>query len=551
MRIQFRVTLIFALCALAPSAFAIDTRVLSAADVVAEIAATGRIEGPATVEDDLDLGRLSEAAGKSPGGMVFNDVRFRGRLTGAPSVHLRIQGGSVCRIEADGLAWPQAVDIRGATIGAARFRSARMRGAWSCFECALCRTNFEEVQFADEASFTGTRFGAATDPDLCRESAPAACGTANFAEASFAATARFDRAAFQSRASFDGAEFRDAARFARASATQGMSAIGTRFRRDAEFRDCVLTDAYFGPDTRASGQTTFEATEFTARADFRGCRFAGTTHFDAAVFAGDALFTRARFTGPDLSFLGVLAAHAIDLRAAGLSDPTARLALDATAADAIRLDWDSAGDAILRALPGLPAEQRVSTLDALSRTLDSQGETRAGLRVAFAAKQARRDQQASICGDDSVAGCAAGEAEWWLWTWPTRNGSDLAWPLAALGLLWGMAALVGLPRGRVLAVPGEPADGGAAYRCVTAGSMPDGTWCPTGLQRAEMAIGFATRLVFKLGPTQLRMAAPTGGTGVAATNLALRLAWVLGWALLGLVAAVIAAAFPGLRAILP
>ncbi len=331
---------------------------LNAADVVAEIAATGRIDGPATVDDDLDLGRLSEVAGKTPGGMVFNDVRFRGRLTGAPSVRLRIQGGSVCRIEADGLAWPQAVDIRGATIGAARFRSARMRGSWTCFECAICRTNFEEVQFAVEASFTGTRFGAPIDADLCREATAAAAGTTNFAEASFAATARFDRAAFQTPASFDGAEFRDTARFARATATQGLSAIGTRFRRDAEFRDCVLNNAYFGPDTRASGQTTFEATEFAARADFRGCRFAGATHFDAAVFAGDALFTRARFTGPDLSFLGTLAAHAIDLRAATLSNPAARLALDATAADAIRLDWDSAGDAILRALPALPAEQR-------------------------------------------------------------------------------------------------------------------------------------------------------------------------------------------------
>ena len=409
MRIQLRVALIFALCALAPSAFAIDTRVLSAADVVAEIAATGRIEGPTTVEDDLDLGRLSEAAGKSPGGMVFNDVRFRGRLTGAPSVHLRIQGGSVCRIEADGLAWPRSVDIRGATIGAARLpirRGCVARG---------------RVSSARSAGPTSRRCNSPTRPvspvhvRCCdRTRAVPQVGATCLRHRQLRRGVVCCHCAVRSRRvvdSFDGAESRDAARFARASATQGMSAIGTRFRRDAEFRDCVLTDAYFGPDTRASGQTTFEATEFTARADFRGCRFAGTTHFDAAVFAGDALFTRARFTGPDLSFLGVLAAHAIDLRAAGLSDPTARLALDATAADAIRLDWDSAGDAILRALPGLPAEQRVSTLDALSRTLDSQGETRAGLRVAFAAKQARRDQQASICGDDSVAGCAAGEAE--------------------------------------------------------------------------------------------------------------------------------------------
>ncbi len=115
-----------------------------------------------------------------------------------------------------------------------------------------------------------------------------------------------------------------------------------------------------------------------------------------------------------------------------------------------------------------------------------------------------------------------------------------------------MTVLAGLPRGRVLAVPGDSADGGAAYRCVTAENLPDGTWRPTGLQRSEMAIGFATRLVFKLGPTQLRMAAPSPGAQKRPRpTWALRLAWILSWALLAVIAAVIAAAFPGLRAILP
>jgi hypothetical protein len=551
MRTRLLTALTSALWALSPDASNADQRTLSAEEFYAEVASSGRVIGPATVDDDIDLGSLSSAAVPAGKAILFDKVYFRGRLIGVPTVRLRFQGGTMCRIEAEGRAWPEAVELQNVTIGAARFREARLGGTWTCFECTICRANFEEARFSDEASFIGTRFGVSVAAELCGDAGPRTCGTANFAEASFAALARFDRTEFQTRLSIDGAEFRDIARFPRLMAPNGLSAIGTRFRRDAEFRDCTLTDASFGPDLLASQHTTVEATEFGARADFRGCHFDGTTSFDATVFTGDALYGRARFAGPKASLLGVLPAKSIDFRAAILSDQT-ELALDATAADAIRIDWEVGGSSMLRALRTLSSDQRAPTLDALSRRLREQGDERAALRVAYEAKQARRSHR---CSEDSLMGCVAADAEWWLWTWPTRNGSDVTWPLAASAILWAATVLAGLPRGRILAIPEDRSEeqsvAGASYRCMETAALPEGSSCPVGLGRVERAIGFATRLVLKFGSPRLRMVAPETPAGLVLANSALLFVWLLGWGLMAVVAAVIASSFPGLRAIVP
>lgn len=540
-----------ALCVLAAAASNADQRILSAAELFAEVARSGGVTGPATVSDDIDLGKLGSTAVSVGKAIVFDKVQFRGRLVGAPTARLRFQDSTICRIEAEGTSWPQAMELQNVVIGTARLRAARFGEAWSCYECSICRASFEETRFANEASFIGTRFGVPVSAEQCGDAVPRTCGVANFAEATFANLARFDRTVFQTRLSLDGAEFQDTARFPRTTATSGFSAIGTRFRKDAEFRDCTLGDASFGPAPRAAGQTTVEATEFNARADFRGCRFDGVTSFDAAVFAGDALFSRARFEGRTVSLLGALPAKSIDLRAAVLSGKT-ELLLDATAADTIRIDWDVGGASMMRALSDLPADQRAPTLEALSRRFREQGDERVALRVAYEAKQARRSHR---CSDDSLTGCAAAEAEWWLWTWPTRNGSDVTWPLAALGLLWASIVFAGLPRGKILAMPKaaseEQSAGGASFRCVKMTDLPEGATCLVGVGRVGQAIGFATRLVLKFGAPGLRMVAPGTPAGTTATNLALLGVWLLGWGLIAVVAAVVASAFPGLRSIVP
>src|SRR5262249_31784045 len=156
-----------------------------------------------------------------------------------------------------------------------------------------------------------------------------------------------------------------------------------------------------------------------------------------------------------------------------------------------------------RMLPGLPAEQRAPTLDALSRRLTEEGEPRASLAAAFEAKRTRRAQRADMCGEDSLFGCAASEAEWWLWTWPTRNGSELI--LTPLLLLWCAMVLVGLPRGRLLLTTNADASADPSWRCVD--RFEDAS-CPIGALRVRTALQFATRLVLKIGSSRAYLANP-------------------------------------------
>ena len=518
---------------------------LGADELVAALRDSGRA-GPAIVDDDIDLSRLAPPPGVGSQVIVLQDVAFRGSLHGAPSVRMRIEGGSICELKPEGAAFARPIELRGVAIGAARFQGAKLGAAWTCLECRFCRADFEQTSFDDRATFTGSVFGAPRAEGLCRRPVSPSCGEAEFAEAAFAGPARFDRASFQSPASFAGAEFRDIARFARSTAERGIIFIGARFRREAEFRDCSFADADFGPNADAAVPTSDEATEFFARTDFRRCRFTGVTRFNDTVFSGDAVFSGARFSGPAVSFLGVLALRSLDLRGVSIADGVA-LKLDPAAVDAIRLDWDALRPAVLR---GLPNEERAATLEALSRRLNDGGESRAALAVGFDAKRARR-QQETLCGGDSVGGCAAGEAEWWLWTWPTRNGSDLTLPLAALALLWLAMVAAGLPRGRVLVPPARREDAEPIYDTLPAAEFPEGTCCAFGPRRVGEAFSFATGLVFKLGSRRQRLAGPASRRLRLTADLALRAVWLLGWVMIALAAGVIAASFPGLKALAP
>jgi uncharacterized protein YjbI with pentapeptide repeats len=518
--------------------------ILGVEALAAAVRETGQA-GPAIVDDDVDLARLVPPAGAAKPAIVLDEVRFRGQVHGAPSAPLRMDGGSICRLDAADTAFPRAVDLRGVAVGSARLPRARLDAEWACYDCRLCRANFAEAEFRDAATFTSSRFGAPPEPGLCRRSPPPSCGEADFAEVRFAGPARFEDSRFLAAASFDAAQFLGGARFARSIAERQISFIGARFSREAEFRDCMFADAFFG--SNVGNPAIIATTEFAARADFRRCRFTGVARFDDAVFAGDGLFAGARFSGPVVSFQRVLPSHSLDLRGAEIGRADAEVRLGAAAADAIRLDWDALGSHVLR---GLPPEERAVALDSLSRRLSDAGESRMALAVGFEAKRARRQHQ-PLCGDDSAAGCAASEAEWWVWTWPTRNGSDPTLPLAVLALLWLATAAAGLPRGRLLLPPVRRDDAEPIYDCLPPTGFSEGTCCAIGRRRLGEACGFATGLVLKLGARRQRLAGPASHRLRTAADLTLRAVWLLGWVMIALVAAVVAASFPGLKALVP
>jgi uncharacterized protein YjbI with pentapeptide repeats len=427
-----------------PAAASEARRVLSAAEMLDELARSGVVRD-VVIEEDINLDVLVAPAQLAH----FIHVDFRGMLRGAPLVRLSIQDGLICGLEAGHSEWTQSVVLRGTRIGNARFVGGRLRGEWVCFECRFCRANFVDAQFDQDVTFIGARFGEPTN-SLCVPPRPALrdCGAADFSESRFAGAARFDRVDFAVPASFIGAEFVQAARFPRITAAASLDFIGARFLSDAEFRDCLLQDINFGSSHPASEETA----EVVGRADFRGCRFQGAIRFDNTVFGGDALFGRAVIAAETASFRGVLGARSLDLRGLALGGRQPRLILDAAAADIVRLDWPVQGAAVLRGAATLPAQQRLPMLEALDRRLAEQGEARAALQVGFEARRQRRSE-ASSCAGAGLGACLAEQVEWLLWTLPTRNGSDPSWPAAGLLLLWAGIGAASLPRGRLLILP--------------------------------------------------------------------------------------------------
>ncbi|SDR63761.1 hypothetical protein SAMN05519103_09008 [Rhizobiales bacterium GAS113] len=542
--------LMLAIVGLATQAVAAEPRrALSVSGMLAELARAG-VVSDAVIAEDIDLARLSPPSFGGPPLAHFENIAFTGHLSGTPPVGLIVERGSICALEAERSDWPHPVMLRGVTISAMRVRQARFHAEWTCFECRVCRAVFEGARFDGEATFIGTAFGEAAPQEICSVPTERSCGVTNFAEASFAAIARFDRTSFQTPASFNGAEFAQSARFPRLVATAPLDFIGAHFRGDAEFRDCRLQRADFGAAAGASGGS-HEASEFAARADFRGCAFGGLLRFDNAEFAGDALFSRASLTGDIASFRGVLGARSLDLRGLVLPSPQARLVLDATAADIVRLDWPTLGPAVLRGAQELPVSERLPMLESLEQRLGQQGDARAARQVGFEAEQQRRLHEEADCGP-RLGACLASEVEWLLWTYPTRNGSDPTLLFAALILLWCGIAAASLPHGRLLiAARGEPQHPAPIYASVPTSEGKKSAYRMVDGNRLLGALSFATAIVLKLGRCRLRWARPASRPWAVISAFALRGTWLVAWALLLLVGKVLLTSFPGLDFIRP
>lgn len=533
------------------------SEVLTVSQVLQRAEETGIVKGPVEVREDLDLSRLrapKSAGAEAP--IVFEQVRFRGRLKGVPRHALRFNRGAICEIVGEGNAWSKAVTLSEETaVARMSFGAARLRAPFACFSCRICRSDFDAAQFDGEATFTGSSFGDKAGSEVCLRHPPAACSAAGFADALFVTAARFDRAVFHEGAVFDGAEFRGGARFPRAEAAKALSFVGTRIAGPSEFRDCRLAAVYFGPD-QGPARTSHEVSQFSSQADFRGCRFSGKVRFDDAVFLGEALFSRTTFQDKSVSFRGAVGSRSIDLRAVRLTHPQAQLVLDAVAADSVRLDWDQVGGAVRHGAAELDrhsdrtqagasfrADEQIAMFEALSRRLESLGALRAAREVTFEAQETRRIHRTGWC-DKGIGACLAAEAEWWLWILPTRNGGDPTALFAALAALWVVVAAVAMVAARILVLPrGASAEPIAAYALV---ERAPGAYHPGGLARIGEAMALALRLVFKLGAPQARFAAPEADGARRTARVALWMAWLLSWALLAACAAVLAASFPGL-----
>lgn len=513
---------------------------LTASQARDEVRSTGHIIGPAVIDEDVDLSQFRAQKGAMTSPILFSDVEFRGSVKGVPNRPLKFVGGSICSLQYPrGVPWRHAIEMIQVEIGAIHAAQSVHEGDFSCIRCRICSVTFERARFGGDATFTGTEFGERPDREICVIRTPTSCPFVTFSGATFVGAGRFDAATFHTRTNFHGAIFEKQARFPEVEADRSINFIGVRAKGRAEFRGCRLTGASFGQTEDA--HSSDEVTEFGAQADFRRCVFTGNTIFDQTVFDGDALFLRAVVSGSGLSFRGAYASRTLDLTGIRFEHNRGGLTLDANAADSVRLDWDAVGPRVLRGEEILPVQDRARMLRALSRRLNSLGAPVQARVVGFEARREERTERETTCEGKSSGECLAKEAEWWLWTLPTRNGTDPSNAIVALALLWMLAALLAGTWGQIVVLPRAALrDAGPVYEAITADEVPRNARWPSGLARLRAAAGFASALVLKLGARRARLSAPKA-------TFVLWTLWVISWGLLAGVAAVLAASFPGLR----
>lgn len=474
---RLRKLIALVLCLLAGLAAAQDRQLLTPAEAQAQLRSTGTLDGVA-VGGDLDVGGLRHPQG---GALLLLDLHIDGRLVGAPDAAIEIFATRLGGLRATGQAFAHPVTLERVLVdGRLGIDSARFAKPFACRRCRITGTaSARRARFDDEADFAFTVFAGGADFSAARFRAAA------FDGASFAADppARFDEADFAGPASFAGID------------TQGgpISFRGSSFRDAAIFRGCRLGAAVFAPAGHDAPESPFRlsVTSIAGMLDLRRCTLAGVDLREAAL-RGGARLDGAELTRGPIDLRGLSAGGEVTLRALR-APPGAILALDAAAAAGITADAALLDEARLYA----PDIETLETLANRARTLGSAIESR---RLAFAAAGSRAGLPQATLADQGN----------WALQWPTRNSTDLGRPLWIGGVLWLVAFLLVLPRGRLVAVPVGKASASVLARVLEPIHQPPapdaaGQWCPrTRAARLGAAAGFALALVSKLGPRGFR-----------------------------------------------
>jgi hypothetical protein len=507
-----------ALCLLSGLAAAQDRPLLTPAEALTQLTSTGTLDSVA-IGGDLDITGARAAAG---GTLLLLDVHLEGRLIGAPDTPLEIFGTRLGGVRATNLAFAHPVTLERVLIdGRFGIDNARFAKPLVCRRCRITGTfSARRARFDDEADFTFADFS----------------GGADFSAARFR-TVAFDGARFAADppTRFDEADFTGPAGFAGIDTSGGPIGFrGASFRDTATFRGCRLGPAVFAPADRDAPQGPFRlsVTSIAGMLDFRRCTLAGVDLHQAGL-RGGARFEGAELVRGVIDLRGLSAGGEVNLRALR-APPGAVLALDAAAAGGITADPPLLDAARLHQ----PDTETLEALAARARTLGNAIESR---RLGFAAAAHRAASPEATLADRGT----------WALQWPTRNSTDLGRPLLIGAVLWLVAFLLVVPRGRLVGVP--EAAGKAAHGLLARVLEPihqppaaegAGQWCPrTPADQAIAAAGFALALVSKLGPRTFRPALQGWQAG------AIALLWYLGFVLVALVTATSIALVPGLKEI--
>jgi uncharacterized protein YjbI with pentapeptide repeats len=435
------------------------------------------------IDGDLDVARMVPPPGAKR--ILMQEVRLEGTLrssAGGPAVALEIGRSHLRDVDLRGTRWTAPLTIEGSTIkDRAWFEEAQLDAPFVLHGSALTgQVLFRRARFAAPVEITSSQF---------RPAEPLRAG-ANFADARFAAPARFDRSELAAGVRFDTARFDADASFLGLAAAGRASWRNVIFGGDAEFRFCRLGDADFGDIEQMS--------VFMQLADFRGCTM-NSLRLDYADMRGDTLLVDVQIAPGDLSlrqaslrgarndFSGLKVAGKLDLTGARIAN--------------LQLQWSEIAPALMRGAPGSdvlrPLQQR---LEELGRDDEA--------RAAAAALADVRIEERLAQAETSLAGKALLWVERIVWGGATGYGTRLERIVGVAMLCWLVLALP------LVLAPGmriAPMRAGADKAPPLHQAVPPEALRPppaSAMARGFQGLSYAFALMFALPDLGLRPAEP-------------------------------------------
>lgn len=543
--------------AYAAGAHGAESENISAVDAYNRLRMTGELVS-VTVTEEFDftaLGGVSKDS-KSPGTLIIGDVQFKKpvRLVGS---------GFKGNLEIQGARFKDTVLFEDCTLKTMVLRNSQFSAPFVAHNCEFQDINrldgneygsdarFHAVRFLHRASFASSIFHGRAEflaSEFGRDD-PLRKAT-SFSNIKFEGPALFNNAIFHGAVRFQASAFEQDAGFLNVQMKSGGSFGNVHFKGDAEFRFSKISEADFGDRDNL--------TLFAGRADFRGCQFA-SAQFEFTEFRGETSFVNAVFGAAGATFSNASFGNALtDFSGVRLNGP---LVLTDAYFPALRLYWHELGPALLAAEPD------TKVLTALHERLQAVGDTGGALDASYHLARRRFIEDVSVESLTPPEGMlaffdVAGRrlvlyGEWLLWGWPTGYGTKFG-RIALLALAcWLVSAVPVVAGGRLLArivittgADSQKSNGPSrAYEPLILEDEPhekrEPKFSTSGAECLYLALGFTFRLLFKVGPSNIRYIAKDERSGSCVTWRAyFALLWYLGSGLLVLLTLTLANSSP-------
>lgn len=549
---RFRSFALLALLALAPLQQTNGGERLTAVEALGRLRATGRLNS-ATVTEPFDLAALGAAR---DGALPADGYRIENVVFEAPVLLVGASLSADVRIT--GSRFAETLSLRKCQVQALSIRDSDLEGPVTVEDCRFDgfspfdgnrfhaaarfhlvelrrRPSFRDVSFLGPAEFLECSFGTAEPP----------ARSASFSNSVFSGTALFNNSTFPTRARFQSVLFEQDAGFLNVRMPAGAAFRNCHFLGDAEFRFCRIDSADFGDRDNL--------TLFAKRADFRGCEF-GSAVFDFAELRGEVSFAGARFGSGGASFrFANLGGGPADFGGVRLAGP---LDLANAHIASLRADWREIRE------PVLAADPDARTLTALHARAEALGDDYGKLDIGYHLARQRFEEATSgplpapgqqpLGFIDAIGERLAAYGEWLLWGWPSGYGTKLGRTLMLAIAVWLLASIPPAVTPRLLArVNPAPVKGAGAPTPAIYDPLPEEGLTPPpsypegSAARLRTALRYLFRLLFKIGPNDIRCIASGIDPGRAAAWRRYFLGlWYLGSGLLLLVTLTLANTSP-------